>query len=522
MNPFLWPFFIIVCCIGNSALPAANPSGKESLIVEAAQAFYDGNVLNLNGNVQLDHDLGKITAQQIQITPHQGEKKIEKGILTLLGDVSIHLREGGVLSCAKACIDFRSSSGVFEGDSIEPDVIYRENCKDKSKPYSTIPMILKSKKMTMEMAKEGSEADYSSKSRLSRILAENEVVIDYNQDFIAQADYASFDKEPQTTSSPSGPFPGIIALRTRGEDNLCKVTNRNGDLIQAKQICIDTNTKQIGFAYPEGFILTNRMDGNAKEEKIEFKADILTWDDQKQQLIFKEHVVLEQKGFLVLTNEEQIQITTAFIQQKRQLKTIESKGKTVLTGFEKLKNKEHHLTCYGKTTVDHEHLLILMESPPEVYGKVGEDQQIFFEDDLGQIYADKLSFQYQMENKLIVPKKMILEGNVRMLNSYAAGPDPTSPLIRYVLADKVEYDPQTKEAIFSSMDSRKRVLFYDKSNDMEVSATSLKIKRDEITKKETIKGIGDVRFSFIENEFEQLKNRFSLDKFKDKNNHADK
>jgi lipopolysaccharide export system protein LptA len=245
---------------------------------------------------------------------------------------------------------------------------------------------------------------------------------------------------------------------------------------------------------------------------IDFKADTLIWKDQQQQLVLKDHVSLGQKGFLHITTDDQIVLSQAVVNKKKQLDTIESQGKTVLTVLEPEKNKEHHLTCYGKTFVDHSHYIILMDSPIDEVGKVLEDQQVFFEDDLGTIYADKLTLQYNMNNKTIVPQKLILEGNVKMLNSYASGPDPNSPLIRYVIADRVEYTPQTKEAVFTSRNNVKRVLFYDKANDMEVSATTLKIKRDEATKKETVKGVGDVRFSFVENEFEQLRKRFVIDR----------
>ena len=133
---------------------------------------------------------------------------------------------------------------------------------------------------------------------------------------------------------------------------------------------------------------------------------------------------VEQKGFLQLTNDDQIILSQAVVNKKKQIDTIESLGKTIITGFEPVKNKKHHLTCYGKTVVDHSRLLILMESPVGADGKVLDDQQVFFEDDLGTIYADKLAFQYNMDNKTIVPQKLILEGNVKMLNSYASGRIP--------------------------------------------------------------------------------------------------
>ncbi len=465
--------------------------------------------------LQLSHHIGTLVSDEAQILPHPEEKKMEKGILQLNGHVNINLKEGGCLSCAKACLDFHSGLGVFEGDGSQPEVVYFENCKDRSKPASSTPLLLKSRKMTVELSKDTPNKKSPPAGYLSKIMAEQEVFIDYNRDFIARADTASFDKEKKPADPSKGYLAGLIHLKANGNEGVCQITNRNGDLIKATNICINTATKEMDFAYPKGVFMAYRSD--SKGEPIDFKADTLTWDEGKQLLSLKDHVSLEQKGFFSLQNENQINIAQAYVNNKKQIQSIHSEGKTVVTGFEPETDKEHHLTCYGKTTVDHGRLWVYMESPVDAAGNVIEDQQVFFEDDLGQIYADKLSLQYRLENKSITPKKLILEGHVKMLNSYAAGPDPTSPLIRYALADKVEYDLPAKEALFSSNNQRKRVLFYDKANDLEVSAVRLKIKRDEITKKETIKGIGDVRFSFIENEFEQLRRHFALEKLKDKN-----
>jgi hypothetical protein len=56
-----------------------------------------------------------------------------------------------------------------------------------------------------------------------------------------------------------------------------------------------------------------------------------------------------------------------------------------------------------------------------------------------------------------------------------------------------------------------RVLFFDKVNNVQMSAPSLKVRHDSSTQKDSIQGLGDVRFTFIEKELEQLKEHFRLE-----------
>jgi len=56
------------------------------------------------------------------------------------------------------------------------------------------------------------------------------------------------------------------------------------------------------------------------------------------------------------------------------------------------------------------------------------------------------------------------------------------------------------------------VLFYDKINNLQVSAPEIKMQRDKQTKKQQFQGIGDVRFHFVEKEYQQLRKRFLLEK----------
>jgi len=171
----------------------------------------------------------------------------------------------------------------------------------------------------------------------------------------------------------------------------------------------------------------------------------------------------------------------------------------------------HVLKCYGPVRVD----LLKMEtrifSPIDANGFVHEDKQACFEDGKGKIYADRVLLKYQYNDDKLVPSKIVLVGNVRIFNRLTVTDLASATVLQYVLADRVEFTPLTKEMIFKS-NSGKKVLFFDKVNDVRVSADSLKIIRDAATKKESIQGIGDVRFSFSDQEFERLQRKFSFGK----------
>ena len=279
---FLWG---ILSALNMSASPAELDS---SLKIEAGLAFYQGNTLIFKDNVHLIHELGDISSGQIEIIPDPQDKKISK--LALSKKVSIHLSRGGQLDCAKADIDLSTNTGVFEGDDSQPFVKYLESYVDKSKS-SPVPVVLTSKKMKVEIAREKKEANSQMATYLSRIVAENEVTIDYNHDFIAQADFASFDKKNENVDVPSHAYPGIISMKSNRDEGVCHITNLNGDLIQAKHISIDIATKQIGCSYPRGVVAMNHSDDKNNGNGLDFKADTLIWKDLQQQLLLKDHVV---------------------------------------------------------------------------------------------------------------------------------------------------------------------------------------------------------------------------------------
>jgi|688.fasta_scaffold27635_5 hypothetical protein len=385
--------------------------------------------LSLQGESNLEHELGSIFADEVEIYPLSEEKKFQLGLVEMHKNVKFRLKERGELICERAELDFPKQIGHFyNGPSCE-FVVYSEKMPRKTDSQLLSPLTIKSRHMTTQFAKEGN------KSQLSRIVAEDQAELNYGTDFTAV-------------------------------------------------------------------------------------AQALMWDRIANVITMSEQAIVCQKGLGKVTTEEEIKFYQCEFQGKNRLSHMETEGKTILTWQTKGEATDHVITCFGRLLIDHINLTASMDSPLDSKGQISDGQQIFYKDIMGEIYADNALIRYELSGKQIVPKKIILLGHVRLLDHSTTEYGTESPLSKYVLADTLEYDPDTKEAFFTA-DKGQRVLLYSKANNLQVSAQALKIKRDQVTRKDSIKGVGNVRFNFIEHEFEQLKKRFSLNQPPKKNNQRD-
>jgi lipopolysaccharide export system protein LptA len=128
--------------------------------------------------------------------------------------------------------------------------------------------------------------------------------------------------------------------------------------------------------------------------------------------------------------------------------------------------------------------------------------QVSYLSSLGEVYADRAQVDYKEINGSFEATKVTLFDNVRLVNLGSS----EKPSCQYALADEVSYFPQEQTMILEGKNNP--VLFYDKLHDMQLSARTVHARRDCQTKKETVQGIGDVRFVFGPEELEKIKQRF--------------
>lgn len=504
----IYTVFMALLMFSNFSIPCIADDSDEEMMIDSGEAGYNGKKIVLSGKVIIEHDLGKLEADQMELTPEVNNKRIRAKYLTMENHVKIGLKDGGELNCSKADVDFQAFHGTFCGDDEQSFVTYTELCPDKS--GCKVPVVVKSRQMGVQIARE--KDLHTTKSVLSDITAENEVTVNYNNDFMAASDHAAYHrfatKENDNALTLNKHLPGLISLRANGNTGVCQITNRNGDMITADHFCIDTAQRQLFFAYPKGALYISKEGPN--RERVDFSGDTLTWEDAKNTLILREHVSIHQKGMGKLISDKDVKLTQESVGGKKRLCTIESTGTTILSYVEDEKDISHNLTSYGSVCVDHKNLVTIMESPYDAKGNVPAGKQVAFQDYMGEIYADRLVINYVMENHALKPVKLTLEGHVRMLNRCAVDPECKGDFLQFALADFVEYSPQAKEIMLAAK-NKNRVLFFDKVNNLQVSAPALKIRRDEATKKESVQGVGNVRFTFIKQEMDAIAKQFNLE-----------
>lgn len=468
-------------------------SQEEVLHLDSCHANYDGKEIILSGEVVVDSEIGKINADHIVLKPESEEKYDHFVYLKMNGNVKMQLKDGGQLLCSSADLDYLQSIGQFTGNLDHDYVVYTESCKVKED--KRMPLVLKAREMSVILDSE--------KKCINEITAHQNVTVNYNHDFVAASDHAVYKR-----FSSSSKMDGQIELYEACQNGLCQLTNRNADLIRASKIQVDTLKRDLHFTCPKGSLyIINQAN---KKEKLYFQSDVMTWNDHLNLLTLKGDIVIHQQNIIELQGNEEVKIFYFQEDGKKKIKQIESLGETMIAHVDEDKKLVHTLTSYGKTTVDQVRFQTVIESPRLNNGQVVNGKQIYFHDTLGEIYADVATLDYAQINGSIRPEKLTLAGNVQILNRSTVNPEESEAFLQYALADKVQFFPASHEMLMSATNGEK-VLFYDKANQLQISAPAVKITRDGQTKKESIQGIGDVSFSLLNHELEKLKSHFSLE-----------
>lgn len=482
---------------------------EELMTIDALEANFDGKKIILSGDVMIQQKLGQIAAENMVLTPLAEEGNFLLSNLEMEGKVQIKLNEGGQLDCSRANLKYLNSEGFFYSDSNQEFVVYQEECQNKKD--RDFKILLKSREIKIYLNQENEEKKDLEKAQVERVVLSRDVHLNYDLDFIATSDHAEYFKNHHLINENPKKMIGHIVLHMDHPSRFCQIMNKNGDLIRSTQIDIDTLDEKIDFTYPNGY-LSFRNSSNERE-KMTFESDEMFWNHKEQSLQLVGNIKVTDKGYGELFGDKQIDLFYTVEDGKKKLSKIESVGETILAYIDEEKKLVHTLTSYGKVTVDHEHLKTTIESPVDEANKVKEGMQIYFNDLLGEIYADHAVVDYQEIEGKVKIDRLTLEGNVRILNRSSVNPEESEAFLQYALADVVEFYPNTNEMMMKASDN-KRVLFYDKVNQLEISAPGVKIKRDMITKKESIQGIGDARFSLVDEELEKLKTHFSLEPFR--------
>jgi hypothetical protein len=462
----IFPFLLCV-----TALYAAP---VEDTAVSSANAVYDGNSLILTGHVVLDHSLGKMAADEAKLQRQENGKDFPFSLIELARNVAMNLKSGAKIECSGAELDFIKLKGLLSS-SEGNKVVYSDPLKKGLLKILGNAVELKiSKKDDVEK-----KTDFE----IDTILAKDEVVIEFGQEFFLHAHKALYRK------APSEKFQGIVTAYPKDAETPCTLTHQN-DFIDAESVDLDLVHSKITLLRPKGFLSSLFLPGMQKGD-VKFSCDHLLWDQSKDMLLLKGHVRVLESLIGTLISEGELEIVQKEQKKQKMLKTMRTHGLTTLD-FKDESGKIHRLTGHGPFLFDRDRLRATIESPKKS-GVVPVDKQIYYETENLAFFANQGIVEYAPSTAgHLRPTNLSLIGNIRLFSK-----DQEKP--RLAVADRVNLSTTTKTVILAA-DPGKKVLYVDKAQGLRIGAQEVHITRDAKTGEDKVQGVGNVQFAFTEEE----------------------
>lgn len=433
--------------------------------LEVGEISFDGNKMLLSGDFKWEHSLGNISARSAEACFDYSESFNMPNEISMQEGVSIIMKDGGELTSPYAWLGCRQWLGVFHGH------------EGQKISYVKKSDLLSLKSLRMEMNFVNPRAGQI--VLLERLVADGQVEIGLGEDLRLTSDQAVFDE-----FSSKGAF-GHASLKSN-ESSSCNMVQELPEGLLNKVECVraefDLRGNKGVLYEPEGVL---QRDG----VPLFFKASEMLVDSESEEIVLLPPVKIDWLGTLDASGK--VEIT----RKNKKLHRVLVEGPSKLLWKDPAGGNEHRLNIPGTLNMYPElHVMEIVNAGSE---------QIFFSDHYGQIYADRIILNFKEASGKLEPLKIQFFGNVRLQNN-------TPGTEQYALADEAFFE-FGKSTLTLQSQQRPRVLFYDELNKIEASAPALVINRDPRTGQNVMRGIGNVRFVFAEEELNELKKRFSLE-----------
>jgi len=428
--------------------------------VSSANASYDGNALVLKGQVALDHGVGKIEADEAVLERQEVGKDFPFSLIHLKQSVLLSLHNRAQARCDAADLDFSALKGsLFSAER----VIYTD---------TSFRILGKIVDLTFEKKGQvGQKTSYD----IDTAVASSNVEVEYGSQFKLFADKALYQKTANQITATS--------------ENLCRLVHEN-DAIESNHCKFDLTQSQIFLENPQGTIRS------LLKGPLQFSSDSLVWDQPKNTICLQGRVQLQEPALGTIDTEDSIELTHG---KNRQLSSIRTQGKTTIHYL-----NAHTLSSWGPVFIDGEKMHASAHSPL-INGLVPEGQQVSYSETEITAIGDKIEADYTLSQNTLQPVSIALKGDVHLYAHNAAKP------ARCGIADRVTYSPQTRTFILGA-DPGKKVLFINDEENLRISAQEIHVTEDPGTKKQMVKGIGNVQLTFSVEEEEQMQKLLKLSK----------
>lgn len=435
------------------------PEGS-SYVLQAEQALYDYHRMHLTASPAALFDKEwKLNCGEIAY----GYPHIELG-----KGVRLESCTGTSVTCESATLDQEKEHGSFycqEGGSLVCVKGFLDN---------GIPLQLQSESLEL----------WVEQKRLNACLATGALELLYGNEWKILGEQAQFLRD--ANSPPSELFKGTLEVKAELAHS-CEASHIGGSRLSAQSILVETHPERLILQQVKGTLIHAQEGVDAVE--LDLVADRATWDHALEQLVLEGHVCLASGEERQLHTEGKLTINCSLQNKKLALSRIQCEGPTALIFGEKEK-----IVCPGACAAELAQRQLIFSAPG--------NQQVLLTTSQGEVQSHTLTIDFEIANRSFVPRAFEAKGEVclRKLQEQER--------VQYALADRLIYWPQSHELKFQAH-PHKRVIFFDQQYDIKVSAKAVNVTRNALGK-ESVKGIGDVRFTLLDQEIAQLRKRFAL------------
>ncbi len=463
-------------------------SSPTGLRVNGQRAFYNGKSAVLKGAAELGGQEGQVVAKEITLTFPADNKAYVIHHAALKDDVAITLASGAQLRCDDGQVDLESGKAVFA--SLPTKSVMCQQAPTKEGLAGTK---IQSNRFTayFDMTIPLTDAKMM---KIDEIVAEGEVVVTEAGQWTAMGDVGTFKSTAQEAHSNEG----VITLISLNNDKKCIFNTATGTHLCALQMSSDTSQGTVCLQDVSGLL--------PGVEETTFQAKEACWNNLEGLLLLRDGLVIEH-ALGRLENNTQVSIQLHQSSSERELSRIEAFGDTTVAMRASGAANPQTLSCHGDVLVDHTKHMAHFGSPNNRVGTVPRDEQVFFCDGSGELHSDVLDIDYVSNEGQIVPSHIAAQGNTCIKGRL--GHPLTEGAAQYALCDVLEYWPDQQRILLSAREGR--VALLDRPNGVAVSAPAVEVRRDLVTKKDVVKGLGDVRFSLLDREYQRIKERFNFD-----------
>lgn len=454
--------------------------------------------LELEGEVVLKTPFGTVRADRAKVRG-AADSLQEDGAVDLEGSVSLLSFDGSrEIRCGSASFSAETGKGVCRGGDRQVLFLQGEKLEDKLTMSADVLYF------TYEKAKDGQPA-----RGLSMVRAEGNVEIRLPGDAVAKGDVI------ETAADPMGSNERSIHLYSSGKP--CTITLAETLFLKAGKVVFREQEGTLQLYEPEG-------EAHIADMQVNFTSDFLTWFPKNKRLLLEGNTRLS-SGTMVWTVEGVLaaDIKDSFVKPpllaksrqgrmeaalplgipfqkigKGQQIEIMAQGKMALNGI----GRGMMIDCQGKAVYSSENSLLVLD-------REGAGNKVHLLDKFGEVFSDRAVVAFSKAGSVSEIEKIELFGGVGIVNRMFA-PD-LSETSQFLLADEATIEPKT-DSVSLRAKKGKRVLIMDRVNRVQVSAETVRVKRNREGHPFSIKGGGDVRFAFKEEELKEIKKRFKLDR----------